>query len=173
MSNRTSHLSDQELILAADGELPPRRLMVVDAHLARCAGCRVRKEQLEETARAFARAYQDQDARPSLDAPPLDARRHLEATLADAHIIPRWMRTPVGARRGAVVLWCSVRVHSHRTRWRSPATRARRTSLPQLTPGDVRPVTLDELCASVSLPDGCADVRAASGAARLQHGPRA
>ena len=34
MRNQTSHLSDHDLLLAADGELQPRRAIVVNAHLA-------------------------------------------------------------------------------------------------------------------------------------------
>jgi hypothetical protein len=152
MGNPTSHLSDQDLILAADGELHPRRIMVVDGHLARCAACRLRKEQLEQTARAFANEYQDQAAPPSPD-----ARRRLEATLTKAHIIPRWRWAYAAAALVAAALVLLV--------FRSAGPQQSDAlaiggdadpdalPLPQLTPGDVRSVTLDELCAE-RLPSG-------------------
>jgi anti-sigma factor RsiW len=38
------HLADQELLMALDGELPPKETSRVESHLATCWACRVRKE---------------------------------------------------------------------------------------------------------------------------------
>src|SRR5450755_4767197 len=51
-----SHVTDQELLLAADGELSPRRAAQVRAHLAGCWDCRARMAQVEETITDFVRA---------------------------------------------------------------------------------------------------------------------
>jgi Putative zinc-finger len=51
-----SHLSDQELMLAADGELTARRAARVDAHLTACWACRARKQELEATVAELVRA---------------------------------------------------------------------------------------------------------------------
>lgn len=65
------HLSDQELILAADGELSPRDQARVDSHLAACWTCRTRKQDLETAVGDFIRGYRRSlDARvPSADGP--------------------------------------------------------------------------------------------------------
>jgi hypothetical protein len=57
MSSKDSHLSDQELLLAADGELSSARAAEVASHLAECWPCRVRKGEIEESIRDFVRAY--------------------------------------------------------------------------------------------------------------------
>ena len=57
MSSKESHLSDQELLLAADGELSPTRAGEVASHLAECWTCRVRKGEIEESIRDFVHTY--------------------------------------------------------------------------------------------------------------------
>jgi len=57
MSSKNSHVSDQELLLAADGELPAAQAGQVAAHLAECWTCRVRKGEIEESIHDFVRAY--------------------------------------------------------------------------------------------------------------------
>ena len=46
MRDRVDHLSDQELVLAADGELSGERAR----HLAGCESCRARGEKLKNAA---------------------------------------------------------------------------------------------------------------------------
>jgi hypothetical protein len=75
------HLSDQELLLAADGELPTRRAAQVHAHLAACWDCRARMAEIEGTIADFARAH-----RQALDpqVPPIAGQRALlRAQLAE------------------------------------------------------------------------------------------
>jgi hypothetical protein len=75
------HLSDQELLLAADGELPSRRAAQVHAHLAACWGCRARMAEIETAIADFARAH-----RHTFDAqlPPIAGPRALlRARLAE------------------------------------------------------------------------------------------
>jgi anti-sigma factor RsiW len=62
MSNDDIHLSDQEMILVADGELSDCRAAQVHAHLASCWSCRGRMLEMEGAIANFARAY-----RQSLD----------------------------------------------------------------------------------------------------------
>ena len=57
MLNENLHPSDQELLLAADGELPARRAAQVHAHLAACWDCRARMAEIEVTVTDFARAH--------------------------------------------------------------------------------------------------------------------
>ena len=51
------HITDQELLLAADGELPVRRAAQIRAHLAACWDCRARMAEIEGTIAAFAQAH--------------------------------------------------------------------------------------------------------------------
>jgi len=53
------HLSDQEMLLAADGELSARRATEIRAHLASCWSCRARMGELEGAIADFARAYRE------------------------------------------------------------------------------------------------------------------
>ncbi|HEY6342477.1 MAG TPA: hypothetical protein VIY49_13360 [Bryobacteraceae bacterium] len=57
------HLSDETLLLAADGELSPRAAARVTSHLAACWTCRTRKQEIEAAVTDFVRFY-----RRSLDA---------------------------------------------------------------------------------------------------------
>lgn len=74
MRRKDSHLADQEILLAADGELSARDTARVDSHLAACWRCRTRKQDLETAVGDFIREY-----RQTLDArvPPADGPRAL------------------------------------------------------------------------------------------------
>jgi len=81
MSSKDSHLSDQELLLAADGELPPARAQQVASHLTKCWTCRVRKSELEASIGDFVRTYRG-DLDPLLPSP-AGPRALLKAQLAE------------------------------------------------------------------------------------------
>ena len=81
MSSKESHLSDQDLLLAADGELPPARAAQVASHLAGCWTCRVREGEIEESIRDFVHAYHG-DLDPLLPSPS-GPRALLKAQLAE------------------------------------------------------------------------------------------
>jgi hypothetical protein len=68
------HLSDQELLLAADGELPTRRAAQIHDHLAACWDCRARMAEIEGAITDFARAHR-QTLDPQL--PPIAGPRAL------------------------------------------------------------------------------------------------
>src|SRR5690242_20131530 len=55
MQCRDCHLSDQELLLAADGELSAQDTARIDSHLAACWTCRTRKHELEMAVAGFIR----------------------------------------------------------------------------------------------------------------------
>lgn len=57
MQRDETHLSDQTLLLAADGELSPREAAHVADHLAACWTCRTRKQEIEGAVGDFVRAY--------------------------------------------------------------------------------------------------------------------
>src|SRR5215471_14660960 len=71
---RDTHPTDQDLIFAADGELPIRRAERLRRHLADCWECRVRAQELERAISEFVHLH-----RHNLDPllPPAAGRRAL------------------------------------------------------------------------------------------------
>src|SRR5262245_38875313 len=51
------HFTDEELLQAIDGELPPGRQAAVDVHLAECTVCRARRAQIGRAALIVASIY--------------------------------------------------------------------------------------------------------------------
>jgi hypothetical protein len=75
------HLSDETLLLAADGELLPRDAARVTSHLQACWTCRARKQEIEAAVGEFVRIYRrtlDENI-PSSDGP----RALLRAQMAE------------------------------------------------------------------------------------------
>jgi anti-sigma factor RsiW len=72
MLNENSHPTDQELLLAADGELSTRSAKAIRTHLSACWHCRARMSDLEAVIVEFARVHHQ-----ALDAelPPIDQSR--------------------------------------------------------------------------------------------------
>jgi hypothetical protein len=140
------HLSDQELVLAADGELTPRRDAQVRAHLAACWQCRTRLRELEG---AIADVVHLHSA--SLDSrvpPAAPARAMLKAELADVAsrtvTRPAWFlpgRWPALVALAAAVL-LMVYVVAIPRRGESPVPSRK------LTPGAVRNVAKDDVCSA-------------------------
>jgi anti-sigma factor RsiW len=87
-----SHLSDQALLLAADGELPLAQAAQVGAHLSGCWSCRARKQEIEEAIIDFVRLHRG-DLDPLLP-PPAGPRALLKARLAEFAAVPQpwWTR---------------------------------------------------------------------------------
>ena len=155
------HLSDQELILTADGELRARRAAQVRAHLAACWHCRSRMAEIEETIADFARSH-----RLALDPqlPPIDGPRALlKAQLAELAVAPRvgsWRRlfqftTPI---RAAVCICVALFItamtdrllvrHSQFYEENSAAIAIEPGTVPDrnLTPGATRTVSVGDVC---------------------------
>ena len=83
-----SHLSDQDLVLAADGELVRSRAAEVARHLERCWPCRARKQELGDAVVNFVRHYRA-ELDPSLP-PPAGPKALLRAHLNQAAATVRW-----------------------------------------------------------------------------------
>jgi hypothetical protein len=91
---KNTHLSDEDLVVLADGEMPARRSVAARAHLAACWDCRTRMGDLESAIGAFIHAHHA-DLEPGL--PPADGPRALlRARLAEA------TREPAAARGRSV-----------------------------------------------------------------------
>ncbi|MGB6690335.1 MAG: zf-HC2 domain-containing protein [Terracidiphilus sp.] len=162
MSTENVHLSDQEMLLAADGELSTRRAAQVRAHLTACWGCRARMAEIEGAIAAFTRAHrQTLDPRlPSISGPRALLGARL-AELASERQANSWRRllNLTSATSGAAIIVAVVLIAAagsflvHRTTPphgpNSAAAAFERDVLPdrRLTPGATRRVmTISDVC---------------------------
>lgn len=156
------HISDEELVRFADGELSLLRAARVRSHLAACWDCRVRVGDLEGTIAKFVRMHHE-----SLDPllPPISgARVRLQAQLAESEHQPHpeTLHQPQSShsalRVGLSFAFCLLAVAGI-VAWRSSSTqrhfaRSFHTNdrydrlLPdrRLTPGATRSVQIREIC---------------------------
>src|ERR1700734_859748 len=87
MLSKDLHLSDEEMLLAADGELSTRRAAQIHAPPAECWACRARMAEIEATIADFARGHR-QTLDPQL--PPIAGPRALlRAQLAELAAQPQ------------------------------------------------------------------------------------
>jgi len=161
MPSEDLHLSDQEMLLTADGELSARRASQVHVHLAECWACRARMAEIEGTIADFARAHrQTLDRRlPPIAGPRALLRARLSELAAEKESNRwHWSLHFTSAARAAALL-CAVlliaavvgRILLHRpTRHGANAIAAalERGALPDrsLTPGATRRVTISDVC---------------------------
>jgi len=143
------HVTDEEMLLAADGELGERREGEVRRHLLECWECRVRMTDLEGAIGDFVRAHHGElDGRiPEIDG----ARRMLTARLAEAARDSEPQRLFAGWRLGwAFVLLVGIAGGVGLGRWMEIQWVAgmRDASLPdrRLTPGRYHAVKLEDVC---------------------------
>src|SRR6202051_1143022 len=111
MLSHESHLSDQELVLAVDGELPSARAEQAAAHLLECWPCRARKQEMEHAIAEFVQLH-----RGHLDPllpPPAGPRALLKAQLAELASAPpprssRWPQIFAWKQAAAALLFVAV-----------------------------------------------------------------
>jgi hypothetical protein len=140
------HPSNQELLLAADGELPSRQAARVRAHLASCWHCRTRLGEIETTIADFTHALENQ----SETIPPPDGPRALLKARLEALEPPRgwsWptFRYAMGALAILVIAFGALIGFQFRARTHYVYLATPRLSL---TPGAIRIVTRDEVCSA-------------------------
>jgi hypothetical protein len=161
MLSDDSHLSQQELLSAADGELTAGRATQVQAHLAACWDCRARMAEIEKAIVDFARAHR-QALDPQL--PPIAGPRALlKAQLAelastqDVSSVLWFFRLSWAARMAALV-FVMVFVAGAGVLFFRPSLLRKTSSgvvpferglVPDhsLTPGATRKVTINDVCA--------------------------
>jgi hypothetical protein len=80
------HISDHDLLLAADNELHEARLIEIDAHLGACDSCQARMRQLQQTSTDLAAAYENASETALPDA--AHARAALRQRLAEENAKP-------------------------------------------------------------------------------------
>jgi anti-sigma factor RsiW len=88
------HLSDHELLRAADGDLSARQLRRAEAHLAECWTCRARRQEIENTIGEFVRAHLEDLQLPPEEGPRALLRAHL-AQLAESPVNDAARQLPV------------------------------------------------------------------------------
>jgi hypothetical protein len=155
-----NHLSDQELLLAADGELPSRRAARVHAHLDACWACRARREEIEATIIDFARAHGrsfDQQL-PSAAGPRALLCARLAQLSASRPSPSRWsfpggaavMRIAAVCVALVVTVWVGALAARllirHTTAVSGNAAEGRVIPDRNLTPGATRVVSVSEVC---------------------------
>jgi hypothetical protein len=161
MPSENFHVSDQQLLRAADGELPSHRAAQVHAHLAACRDCRARMAEIEAAIADFVRAH-----RQTLDRhlPPIAGPRALlRAQLAELASKPslrswRWFfpfRLPMRAAAlvclaffmAGLVGELLLRHSTLLGRNSAPSSSERGAEPdPSLTPGATRTVTVSDVC---------------------------
>jgi hypothetical protein len=150
MSHEDHHLTDEELMLAADGQVSGLRARRLEAHLAACWACRARRQEMENVIADFVRCR-----RRSLDplVPPAAGPRALlkarlaELAAAGRHTNPggfhifSWKLALAAALSIAVVIAVA-------SRHPQPPARSAQLLLPdgRLTPGASRPVSREDVC---------------------------
>jgi len=160
MPGEDLHISDQELLQAADGELPRRRAGEVHGHLMGCWNCRARMAEIEATIVDFVRIHRESLA--SQLPPPNGSRAFLRAQLAQMASLHqtsswRWLlrfiRAPHAAAIGTsaitTALVCGLillRSVQHKADPGMP--QSERAALPErsLTPGATRNVAVSDVC---------------------------
>ena len=140
MFYKDSHLLDQELLMAADGELPERRQKQVHRHLQSCWTCRKRMAEVESTIADVVDCYQ-----AWLDAqmPPghgsealLRARLSAESSSSGGPRV-RWLRIAFAASVLLIAALSGFWLTNRQTRI---------IPNPSLTPGETVPVSKSEVC---------------------------
>jgi hypothetical protein len=161
MRSEGLHVSDLELLLAADGELPSRRAAEVRSHLAACWDCRARMAEIEGAIVDFARSHRQtlDPMLPAVDGPRARLRAELAALTAESNA-NSWQRifwstsvvraaAYVSFGLFAIVLAAKLLVqHSTQYGPNSAVIPFERGAGPDhgLTPGATRRVTIRDVC---------------------------
>jgi len=158
MQGNRAHLSDEELLLFSDQELPTRQAARVREHVAQCESCRGRLTELESASACFADLHQQEFQAQSFHS--LHARNLLKARLSGSGTrrATFWnvMTQQVAGACLALLLvvggiW-TVR-HTVRGGTSLDATKTEAIALPRrtLTPGSTRAVQVADLCSNQEL----------------------
>jgi len=160
LNQNLRHISDEELLLAVDGELTKHRATAVHNHLEACWTCRTRRMELEGTITDFAQSHRiELDSQlPPIEGPRALVRSRLRA-LAREEQPPRWryiFGLNSGVRRwsylgaGFVVAAALGGLLFRNSRITSSTVSFEAETRPDgsLTPGAARQVTMSEVCAN-------------------------
>jgi hypothetical protein len=155
-----SHLSDEEILLFLDRELPSRRHLRAGTHLAQCRSCGNRRTELEGTLSEFSRIQEE--TADSLDTTLSRSRSLLRARIAanSRGWVSRlqagslwWQLACAGI---ALIIVSSGYWVTREFRWNDRGLQSAESqpfALPRrtLTPGAVLPIAVDELCRTIGV----------------------
>lgn len=158
MRAEEQHLTDEQLIRAADRELTPAEWPAAERHLAACLSCRERADALAASVAEFARAYR---AASQISIQPQNfSRARLKARLAEAQGSPDqrgWWgfsgRSWAVACMAILVAAIGIRVAYQRIQPRDTPPDFSGAAGPlvpdrRLTPGAVRALSASQVCTS-------------------------
>ena len=163
MPGNKAHLSDEELLLFSDQELPAREAAGVREHVAQCELCRGRLKELENASACFTDFHEQEFQAQSFRSG--NARNLLKARLSEASKrVNRSRRATLwnvmaqqvaSACLALLIVVGSIWIVRHVVRARSSfdAMKAEAIALPRrtLTPGSARTVQVAELCSTQDL----------------------
>ena len=135
------HLTEHDLVLAADGELPARRRAEVAAHLETCWSCRERMLSLQNTIADYVRVRNRElsEQVPSAAGP----RALLRARMNEIAVERKTFsigRLAITAAAFAAILLAILGIFETTVNAEGPKPRF------AITPGETHPITLDEVC---------------------------
>src|SRR5262245_43099210 len=150
---RHHHLSDDELVLALDGELPVRRRAVAEAHLFECASCQMRRTRLDRGASLAATLSRVEPPDPEqVDASRATLRRrlvemaHAEKRSPVVRLTSMFGERPRWAAMATAALAVVLLVHVLQPERNPDSIETEARPIASLTPGATWNVTVDEVC---------------------------
>jgi hypothetical protein len=158
--NEPGHLSDEDLLLFAEGELSRVKADQARRHLLSCQHCQLRGSEFEDTFSEIARLQGAKlDSKIPSGAGPRALLKARLDTIALADAKPWWSRFAIGtsaqgpaylcAALGVVILCVAARYRPSSIMNRQPVStylEARPVPNSNLTPGVTRPVGLADIC---------------------------
>ena len=160
MRTKRSHLSDEEILLFVDRELPSRSQLRAGSHLAECPSCSRRRTELEGALADFSCVHEEIVG--SLDSELFRSRSLLKARIAESASRSNhgWVFRLLGVgSMSRQVAWAGIALmivgavywtmHEYQWKNRGPqSVEYQAFALPRrtLTPGAVLPVPVGELC---------------------------
>lgn len=165
------HPSDEQLLLAADGELSARRAARVQRHLAACWDCRARMAEIESTIADLARAHRREldPQLPPIAGPRALLRAQIAKLASESEVSSRRWIAPFPVTAPVAVLVCLAFLlvlgvflrHNHRRGAATTASTFEFGVVPnhKLTPGATRAVHISDVC-SMTHEEVVADVSA-------------
>jgi hypothetical protein len=159
MSGNDWHISDEDLVLAADGELKEHRSAQIRRHLRTCWKCRTRMARIESAVVDFVEASRHEEPElPPIAGPRALLRSNLAAMSSARTKSPWWQRlfaqhalayslaVLIAVLAGGEVL--RLRMATHSTHDSLDVSSAGALPDPKFTPGATRPISLAEACSS-------------------------
>jgi hypothetical protein len=158
MQRQEIHVSDQELLLLEDGELPPGRCAEIRSHLEACWSCRTRVKEIENTISDFVHVHRSEfdPQLPPIAGPRALLKARLVESAAGSQKVSWFggLRPLFTMRARTYGLAISIVVAGllfvSRLAWSpqhsSMSVKAQATPNHELTPGATRPVTRNEIC---------------------------